>query len=270
MTPEDIASARTMLFVPGARPDRFAKAASAGAGAVVLDLEDAVGEEDKDAARRHVVDWLATGGQAVVRVNAAGTAWHDDDVAMLAGLRAAVMVPKAEDPGVLAELAGKLPGAPLIPLVETAGGVLRAREVCGVGGVVRPAFGSVDLAAQLGIDHTDRQALLHARSSLVLAAAAAGVAAPLDGVTTSVADADLLTADTLHAVELGFTGKLCIHPRQLDTARSGFEPSSEAVEWAVEVLSAAKEGAVAVVGGQMIDKPVVDRARRILNRVAGS
>jgi citrate lyase subunit beta / citryl-CoA lyase len=103
----DTAAARSFLFVPGDRPDRFAKAAASGADAVVLDLEDAVSPQAKLGAREHVRAWLAQGNQAVVRVNAGGTAWHSDDIALIAacsGAVAAVMVPKAEDPGRLQAL----------------------------------------------------------------------------------------------------------------------------------------------------------------------
>ncbi|MBB5158393.1 HpcH/HpaI aldolase/citrate lyase family protein [Saccharopolyspora phatthalungensis] len=257
--------ARTLLFVPGHRPDRFAKAAAAGADAVVLDLEDAVGVEEKDTAREHVAEFLGSGRSAVVRINGVGTPWHAEDLAMVRQHSCAIMLPKAADPAQVAAVSRQVPA--VIPLIETAAGVLGAAEICRVEGVVRPAFGSVDLAAELGVDHTDRQALLHARSALVLAAAAAELAAPLDGVTTAVHDEALLIADSAHAASLGFAGKLCIHPKQLPTVRAAFTPSAETVQWANAVLRASADGSVAVLDGQMIDKPVVDRARRILGQI---
>jgi citrate lyase subunit beta/citryl-CoA lyase len=254
-----IAAARSFLFVPGDRPDRFAKAAAAGADVVVLDLEDAVVPDAKVAARAHVVAWLAAGNTAVVRINAAGTPWHDADVAAVRGLASAVMVPKAAR---IADLAG-LPS--VLPLIETAAGVAAAPVLCGVSTVVRPVFGSIDLAAELGVDPASHTALLHARSALVLAAAAAGCAPPVDGVTTALGDADALRRDTEHAVELGFTGKLCVHPKQVDPVHAALRPSEAELTWARAVLAAPAGGAVAV-DGHLVDRPVVLRAERLLQR----
>lgn len=263
---DSVAHARSLLFVPGARPDRFARAASCGADVIILDLEDAVAADDKDTARGHVADHLSSDLRTVVRINAPGTPWHDDDLAMIERRSCAVMLPKAEDPEVVTELARRLPDTPMIPLVETAGGIMMARELCRAAGVVRVAFGNVDLAAGLGVDPTDHQALLTARSTLVLAASSAGIAPPIDGVTTGVDDGDALRADTRHAESLGFSGKLCIHPNQVPVVRSTFAPDRADERWAREVLAAAGDGSVTVLDGRMIDKPVVDRARSILRR----
>lgn len=266
MPPETVDGARAVLFVPGDRPDRFAKAAAAGADAIILDLEDAVRSEAKDAARCHVASYLREGHPAIVRINASGTPWHDDDVAMVGQYSCAVMVPKSDAPDVLAELAQRIPDAPLLPLLESATALLAAQELCRVSGVRRAAFGNVDLATELGIDPTDRQALLTARSTLVLAAASAETAPPLDGVTTAIHDTETLLADSHHAAGLGFTGKLCIHPQQLPTVRSAFTPSPDLVRWARDVIAAAEDGSATVVDGRMVDKPVVDRARSVLDR----
>ncbi|MER5648081.1 CoA ester lyase [Streptosporangium sp. NPDC002524] len=265
MNRDALAHARALLFVPGHRPERFGKAARAAGDAIVLDLEDAVAPEDKDPARGNVRRWLEAGGDAVVRINGRGTPWHDADVELVGRHRCAVMLPKAESPEDIASLVDRLPrGNGVVPLVETATGILGARGLCAAPGVVRPAFGSVDLAAQLGVDPGDRTALLHARSALVLAAASAGVAAPLDGVTTSVGEYATAVADAEHAARLGFTGKLCVHPRQVEPVRAAFAPSAEALRWAEAVVAAAAGGGVSTLDGQMIDKPVVERARRLL------
>ncbi|MGW4206038.1 HpcH/HpaI aldolase/citrate lyase family protein [Streptomyces sp. NPDC004726] len=262
-----LAVARTFLFVPGHRPDRFGKAAAGGADAVILDLEDAVGPDRKNEAREEVRAWLDQGHRAVVRINAAGTPWYGDDLAMVAGRAAAVMVPKAEDAAELDAVARRLPaGTGIVPLIETAAGVAGAVSVCAAASVVRPAFGSVDLATQLGIRHTSHEALRYARSALVLAAAAAGRGAPIDGVTTALGDPSALRADIEHAVTLGFTGKLCIHPSQVPDANEGFSPSEEDLAWARRVIEAAPDGSVAVHDGQMIDRPVLLRARALLDR----
>ncbi|GAA3796344.1 MULTISPECIES: HpcH/HpaI aldolase/citrate lyase family protein [Amycolatopsis] len=255
-----IAGARSFLFVPGHRPDRFAKAAASGCDVVVLDLEDAVGPDQKVQAREHVRAWLANGGEVVVRINGPGTPWFDDDLAAVTDATA-VMVPKAEDPAVLASI-----GTPVIPLIETALGVARAVEVCAAEGVVRPAFGSIDLAAQLGVDHHSHTALQHARSAVVIAAAAAARAAPIDGVTTELDDPAVLRADLAHAIELGFTAKLCIHPRQVGPVHEACTPTAAEVEWAEGVLASAGDGSVSVHKGQMVDRPVILRAQAILAR----
>ncbi|MGW1783986.1 HpcH/HpaI aldolase/citrate lyase family protein [Streptomyces sp. NPDC002143] len=259
-----LASARTLLFVPGHRPDRFAKAAVSGADAIVLDLEDAVGPDAKTQARENVRAWLADGGTGIVRINAPGTPWYEEDVAAVDAGPCTVMLPKASQPGQVASLLDRLaPGSRVLPLLETAVGVLDARSVCAVPGVVRAAFGSVEL----GVDPDDRTALAYARSQIVLASAAAGVAPPLDGVTTAVDDEPGLTADTAHAAVLGFTGKLCIHPRQVPVVHTAFAPPRQERERAREIVDAAGDGSVAVVNGRMIDKPVVDRARHLLRRL---
>lgn len=269
-TPEPLLGARTLLFVPGDRPDRFAKAAASGADFVVLDLEDAVVPDAKPDARRTVAEWLASGPEnAVVRINPPGTEWYSADVAAVAGVGVPVLLPKAEDPAEIAALLSELgPSARVIPLIETALGVHRAVEVCGVLGVVRPAFGSVDLAAELGVDPADVEALRYARSALVLAARAAGAGAPIDGVTTAVRDEAVLLTDCAHALSLGYTAKMCIHPAQVAPVANAFAPTVQEIDWAQAVMAAAGSGGVAVLDGKLIDRPVVLRARSVLVRAA--
>jgi citrate lyase subunit beta / citryl-CoA lyase len=267
LSADALGAASVFLFVPASRPDRFDKATAAigeGAGVVVLDLEDAVAPDDKPAARGHVADWLAAGGSAVVRVNGAGTPWHDDDVAAARAHGAPVMLPKAESATCPPALAGA--GLPVIALVETAAGVLGAAEVARWPEVVRLAFGTVDFAAELGLDHADRGALAHARSLLALASAAAGLVAPVDGVTVAVRDPDALADDCRHGLSRGFTAKLCIHPAQVPVAAAALAPDEESLRWAHAVVEAAAGGAVAVMDGALVDKPVVDRARSLLAR----
>ncbi|MDW6057309.1 CoA ester lyase [Streptomyces sp. FXJ1.4098] len=260
-----VAAARTLLFVPGDRPDRFAKAASSGADLVIIDLEDAVAPGDKEAARDNAAAWLALGHRAVVRVNPPGTPWFEADLARAADHGCTLMVPKAEEPAVLTEIATRTAGrCPLIPLVETALGIERAPQVCAVPGVVRAAFGNVDLAAQLGVAPDDHTALTYARSRLVLASAAAGGHPPVDGVTTAVRDPEPLRADTAHARSLGFTGKLCIHPAQVRPVADGFAPTHGELRWARRVLDAGDS--VTAIDGQMVDRPVLERARAVLAR----
>lgn len=260
------------LFVPGDRPDRFAKAAGSGADAVIIDLEDAVPVEAKARARDALVGAAALLANArvpvFVRINAAGTEWHAADVACLAALAVAgVMLPKAEDAAGVERLAAALPArAELIALVETPQGIAAARALARVAS--RLAFGSIDFAAALGMAHS-REALLSARSELVLASALGRLPAPIDGVTTALDDAAMIADDAAYAASLGFGGKLLIHPRQIAPTLSGFRPPDDEIRWAERVLAAvddeATDGAVAV-DGQMIDAPVRERARRIIER----
>ncbi|MFI7114882.1 HpcH/HpaI aldolase/citrate lyase family protein [Amycolatopsis sp. NPDC049868] len=256
----DIANARTLLFAPGHRPDRFAKAAASGADAVVLDLEDAVGTESKEQARAHVRTWLSQGHRALVRINAPATPWHADDLGLIREFDCPVMLPKAEDPSHVDGLSA------VVPLLETALGIAQAVAVCSAPGVIRPAFGSVDLAAQLGVDHRSHEALRYARSSIVLAAAAAGCAAPIDGVTTALHDEATLRADLDEAVTIGYTGKLCVHPNQIGVANRRLGPTDAEIEWARSVLTGSTNDSVTVHDGEMIDRPVLLRARAILAR----
>lgn len=264
---DPVARARTLLYAPGHRPDRFTKALESGADVIVLDLEDAVGPDLKCAARDNVHRWLSVGGPGMVRINGVDSPWHEDDMAMLDGRPCAVILPKAADgeqvAGVLNRLAD---GSCVVPLLETATGVLGARNVCAAPSVVRIIFGSADLASELGIDHTDRRALAYARSQVVLASAACGLAPPVDGVTSSVTDERTLIADAEDAAALGFTGKSCLHPRQVPVVQAVFTPSAEDLRWARDVLAAAGNGSAIAMNGEVVGKPVVDRARSLLSR----
>ncbi len=264
-----VGDAVTWLFVPGSRPDRFEKAVASGADEVVLDLEDAVAPDSKDEARSSVAGWLGTGGSGWVRVNAAGTAGHEDDLAAISGrggLRG-VMVPRAEDPAAVAAVRAFLPvGVGVVALVESALGLDRSIAMARSGAVDRLAFGSIDFALDIGADETD-EALLLARSSLVLASRLGGLPPPLDGVTAATGDADAAHAAAARARALGFGGKLCLHPQQVGPVEAGFRPTTRQVAWATRVLETADEGTGAVlVDGEMVDRPVIARARSIVAR----
>jgi len=263
-------TARTWLFVPGDRPERFPKAAAAGADIILLDLEDAVLPAHKDAARDSVTSWLAgTSVTCAVRVNAVGTAWHAADLAALAtgGQPRIVVLPKSEDPEGVARVVDALPdGSVVVALVETAQGVTVATGIARVAGVARLVLGTYDLAAELGVDPDHAPAMASARGTLVLASAAGGLPGPVDGVTGDVHDPDRVTADVLASAALGFAGKLCVHPAQVVPATEALAPSAEDIAWAGRVVAVGNgsgEG-VALVDGRMVDRPVVERARRIL------
>lgn len=262
----EIANVTLPLFVPGDRADRFSKAAAAGPDAVIIDLEDAVAPHAKHDAREKLAEGLsALPGKMpiLLRVNAVGTEWHEADIAAAASLNlTAVVLPKAESADHLKRVADRC-GHPVIALVETAAGLHHAVEIAAAS--ARIAFGSIDFAADLAMAHT-RQSLLAARSALVMAARLAGQPAPLDGVTTAIHDADMIAADCAHAVELGLSGKLLIHPAQIAPARLGFAPSKSEVDWASRVLAAAAGGAAIRVDGAMVDAPVIRWAEQIMAR----
>ncbi len=254
------------LFVPADRPDRFAKACTAGTDSVIIDVEDAVAPESKAAVRRipeSALPALRT-VRLYLRVNAVGTPWYRDDVrfAVAAGFDG-VILPKADNAAQIADLRAALgPDAYVIALIETVAGLSRVEEIAQAAD--RLAFGSIDLSEDLGCAHA-RLPLLPIRSRIVQAARLAGRPAPLDGVTTSHEDATLIAADSAHACEMGFGGKLLIHPRQIAPARRGFRPDPGDLEWARQVVARVGGGAASV-NGEMVDAPVVARAQRILQR----
>jgi citrate lyase subunit beta/citryl-CoA lyase len=256
------------LFVPASRPDRFRKAAASGADAVILDLEDAIAPEDKERAREAVVEHAAgLGLPVIVRVNAVDTPWHDADIAALVRLEGvALMLPKTERPQDIAAVVRRIGrDCPIIALIETAAGLSRLHDILPSNGVVMAAFGSVDFSVDIGCAH-ERLPLLTARGEIVWRSRAAGRAAPLDGVTTALDDEMSLEADLKHATEMGFGGKLAIHPKQIDAIHHAFTPDDGTVAWARKVLEASSSGSAARLEGEMIDRPVVERARRIWDR----
>ena len=261
-------TARTLLFVPGDRPERFAKAAATAADLVIVDLEDAVPEENKAAARDAVVQWLSADGRAAVRVNGTKSVHYQQDVTALAGLPGlqAVVVPMADDPAALAVLHQRLGRhVEIVALIETALGVVRAVEIASTPGVNRLAFGHLDFAVDIGSSIED-EAMLMARSSLVVASRAAGLPGPVDGVTTALDDPAVAGADAIRARGLGFAGKLCIHPTQVDVINAAFSPSRAELAWAHRVIKVSTAGGAVRLDGHMVDAPVILKARAILAR----
>jgi citrate lyase subunit beta / citryl-CoA lyase len=265
---------RALLFVPGHRADRFDKALAAGASAVIIDLEDAVAPADKDGARATLAAWLAAqtppGPGVIVRINSADTPWFAADLALcgMPGV-AGVMLPKAECSDTLAQVLAAGARA-LLPLVESAAGIANLDALARAPGVRCLAFGSIDLQVDLGLKDATEDELLPFRLQLVLASRLAGIAAPVDGVSTAIDDADRLQADVARARRLGFGGKLCIHPKQVALVQAGMAPSAAERAWAQRVIDAATAsgGAAVAVDGKMVDKPVLLRAEAILRERA--
>ena len=257
---------RSALFLPASNARAIEKARGLDCDLVILDLEDSVTDQDKAAAREAAVaaadnDW---GGRPLaVRLNGPG-AWHDADLAALAGAKGIdlVVVPKVETPE-YAEALGAHLGKPLLAMIETPTGVYAAREIAGVRSVVGLLAGSNDLAATLRLPG-GREGLTLALQSIVLAARAAGVAA-FDGVFNLLDDPTGLEADCEAGRRLGFDGKSLIHPNQIDTANRIFGPSPSEIEDARALVEAATGGAERF-RGRMIEAMHVDAARRALKR----
>jgi citrate lyase subunit beta/citryl-CoA lyase len=267
---------RSVLFVPGTRSDRFEKALAAGADAVILDLEDAVAPSRKAEARDTVAAFLSTAPASpplvFVRVNAPDSPWIADDLARAADFAGihGLVVPKVESPGHLETVARHAPDRRVIPLIESPRAVLNAPAIAAADAhVLALLFGAEDLTADLGISRTiDGEELLFGRSQVVLAAASVGAEA-IDAVFTDVADADRLQADARRARALGFRGKMAIHPKQVPVINRAFSPTAEEVARARQVVSsfeAAGDEGVTRLGDEMIEAPVVARARRIIAR----
>ena len=265
------ATARSLLFAPGNDERKLEKALAAGADAVVADLEDAVPATEKEAARtvaRRVLGGAATASLVAVRVNAAGTEHWGADLQAVADLELdALVLPKATP-----EAVGALgpDGPPVVAIVETALGVRHAYETARLPRVAALVLGAVDLGLELGLEpRADGQEVLYARSRLVLESAAAGLRSPFDLVHVDTRDDEGLEAEARLARSLGFRGKACIHPAQVAIVNRVFSPTGEERERARRVVAAYERGladgrgAVAL-DGEMIDLPVVERARRIL------
>jgi citrate lyase subunit beta / citryl-CoA lyase len=262
----------TYLFVPGNRPERFGKALASGADAIVLDLEDAVSPQDKALAREAIARWLESQpgdpDRVVVRINDESTAWLDADVELLRRSAVALaMLPKTESAGqVEAVRSALVPAGKVVPLIETARGVSDAASIASANGVQRLAFGTLDYAVDLGLSG-DERGLIHPSAAIASASRCAGIAAPIAGVTAAIDDDQALLADVAFARAFGFGAKLCIHPRQLAAVRKAFLPTSEEVEWARLIVSTAEASSgVVQVGGRMVDRPVLLKARAILDR----
>lgn len=289
---------RSILFVPGTRPDRFSKALASGADAVVFDLEDGVetGQKDKGRAlvaelfRNAVRNAVATSSTAssttprdqtirLVRFNEVLTPDGDKDLDVFVGLGGfdGVVLPKAESPAALEHVARAFrtrapsrTAPPLIPLLETPRGILQAEAIAGADAEI-PAMllGAEDLTARLAIPRTiDGEELLFARSKVVLAAAIAGADA-IDAVFTNISDLAGLRRDCERARALGFRGKISIHPAHVAVINDVFQPPASEVERARRIIEASEVARVAGEGvttldHEMIERPVVERARRVL------
>jgi citrate lyase subunit beta/citryl-CoA lyase len=284
---------RTALFVPGNRPDRVDKAVHSGADAVVIDLEDAVALAEKAETRPRVREKVVehAGRDIVVRVNGLNTPFFEEDLeTVITSDRAAIMVPKVEEVDDIHEIHRRLlevenekdlprGSVSIVPLIESALGVQNVFQI--VSGDTDPpriatvAFGAADYTRDLGIEMTRHgEELTYPRSRIAIACRAAGVNPPLDTpFMIDLKDMEGLRADAKRAKDLGFQGKLCIHPNQIEPCHAVFSPTEEEVSFAKRVVQAFEEaetrGIAAIqLGGRFIDYPVVERSRRILELTA--
>ena len=262
------------LFVPGNRPERFDKAIASGADAIIIDLEDAVASDDKSKARDHIAAWLATHSGAaervLVRINDAATPWFDANLALVrdSGIRG-VMLPKAEDASQIDRVRSALPsGGLVVPIIESARGVYAVDAIAACAAVQRIAFGTLDYTVDLGLSDDDR-GLLYPSCKIAIASRVAGLLPPIAGVTIDIADESKLLADLAFARACGFGAKLCIHPRQVAALHRAMTPRPEEIAWARRVLAVADSGAgAAQVDGKMVDRPVVLKAKSILEHAS--
>lgn len=269
-------SRRSVLFSPGDQPELLRKAPESGADVVVFDLEDAVSPANKQAGREAVASVVTDPAfdpdcEVCVRV---GDARADLDVLTGKSLRVDLfMLPKAETAADVTELRGLCSeygiDRPVCALCETAAGVLNAKTIAAAEPTAAVAFGAEDLAADIGANRTtEGTEVLYAREHVVLAASAADIDA-IDTVFTAIDDTDGLTKETTFARDLGYDGKMAIHPAQIPVINDAFTPSDEQIEWAKRVLDAREthDGGVFRVDEEMIDAPLIARAETILDRV---
>jgi citrate lyase subunit beta/citryl-CoA lyase len=265
---------RSLLFVPGNRPELAAKAPSSGPDAVVLDLEDAVppaAKADARAAVRRAVAELAAVVPVCVRVNPPGSEWFAEDAASLRADVAAVVVPKLDSAAQVREVARELGDRPVVAGLETVRAVADARDVL-VAPVAGCYFGAEDYVADLGGVRTPGNAeVAWARSYVAAAARLAGIPA-LDMVTIDFRAGDRFLAEAREARALGYAGKMCIHPAQVPLAHEAFRPTADETDWARRLLAAfeAAGGDTIAFEGQMVDEVVAARARAILAADAGT
>ncbi|MBM3545679.1 MAG: CoA ester lyase [Alphaproteobacteria bacterium] len=266
---------RSLLFAPANHPRRVEKALGSEADVAILDLEDAVAEAEKVAARNALASAAALPRRTrlFVRINALSS-YHG--VADLNGLPPnidGIAIPKCESAADVGQVAAYAPKADLLPMIETAKGLKAAEEIARAStNVRRLSFGALDLALDLGLTPgTDEAELAPYRAMIVLASRLAGREPPIDSPSPDFRDLDALKLSCERARRMGFQGKLCIHPDQISVVRAAFAPTEAEIAEAERIVAAAeaaeRDGLGAVqVDGKMVDAPVVTRAKRILAR----
>lgn len=269
---------RSVLFTPGDEAEMMRKALGGDADVVVFDLEDAVAPDAKEDAREAVGEVLTEAGETPevwVRLNPFEEGGESDLDAVSEKEPSCFVIPKAGSAADVERVAEALDergsDAGIVPIVETAEGVVNTAEIAGASRVSAVIFGAEDLSADIGATRTEEgEEVLYARQKVVTAASAAGVDA-IDTLWTDFRDDEGLRRDTERAVRFGYDGKLCIHPAQVDPINDAFTPDEDRVEWAEKVMEAKREAdergkGVFEVDGEMVDEPLVEQARTVLER----
>ena len=268
-----LSDACSFLFVPATQPERYGKALASGADGVIIDLEDAVGLDDKAKARELLKNaWSSISVEQkqrmIIRCNAPGTPFYAADLVLAKELQVQyLMIPKTESHDQINGAAEELENTAFIPMIETPLGLHHLNEIASAEQVLRLALGNLDMQVEMGMSCDENETEIDtARFMLVLASKLAQIAPPIDGVTPSTDDEARIFAHVQKAKRFGFGAKLCIHPKQIPIVKRAFTPSPEELDWAKRVISAdkASKGQAAKVDGKMIDRPVVMLARRIL------
>lgn len=260
--------ARSWLLVNAVHPERFQVAEDSAADVIVYDIEDAVAPKDKDTARANVAKQFADGHTGWVRINGYGTQWWEQDVTELAkyisheldgphhnGGLLGVMLAMVESTDHVNETAARLPGVPVVALVETARGLQRMNSIASARGTFRLAFGIGDFRRDTGFGDSPR-ALAYARSQFTIASKASMLPAPIDGPTQGTISKNLIQGASI-AAEFGFRGKLCLMPEQTAVINQGLSPSQEDLTWAHDFLAAFERD-----GGQIRDGSDLPRLAR--------
>ena len=271
---------RSVLFVPGSEQKRIEKASAIPADILVFDLEDAVSIPEKTAARQRVIDALKTSDfanrQCFVRINGITTAWFNDDIQAVTALgTAGIMLPKCDTADDIIKLknTSNLSNIPVFGIIETALSVLSVADIAKqMQSNDSLCFGHVDFASDMQLNDNDasKGAVYHARCQVALAARALGITA-IDNISLDVKDESAMREDALLGQQLGYSGKLCIHPRQVDIVNAVYTPTDEQVKKANDILAhwgeAQKNGqGVFTYENKMVDLPVILAQESILAR----
>ncbi|MFT3901354.1 MAG: CoA ester lyase [Gordonia sp. (in: high G+C Gram-positive bacteria)] len=254
--------ARSWLLVNGAQYERFEPASKSRADIVILDIEDAVAPKDKVTARDNAVRWMNEGHEDWVRINGFGTPWWAEDLAALSKTSVGgVMLAMVESMDHVTETASRLPGVPIVALVETARGLERIGEIASAKGTFRLAFGIGDFRRDTGFGENP-QTLAYARSRFTIAAKAAHLPSAIDGPTVGSSALKLSEATSV-SVEFGMTGKICLTPEQCAPVNEGLSPSLDDISWAREFFAEFDRDGGEIRNGS--DLPRIARATKILD-----
>lgn len=265
---------KTWLFVPATKLTLIAKAFASGADAVIVDLEDTVALEDKAQAREDLLEYFSDESSASVwlRINKAGSAQFDRDIELCRQLPnlAGIILAKAEQHADI-EQAHSATGLPIIALIESALGLYQLEAIAKATGLAAFSYGFLDLCNDLGVQVGTPAADIIAsqiRYQLILTSAVHQLAAPIDTIYPDFKDSEGLTERVKLWSQMGMSGMLCIHPKQVAVVSTALQPTDNEIEFAKEVIAEYErsEKAVFKIKGQMIDAPVIQRCYRILGR----